>query len=393
MYPNYTKAFLNLEGVFIKKVVQADSFIKIFIQSQPVEQTCPCCGANTKRIHDYRLQEVQDIPLLGKQVILLLRKRRYLCPYCRKRFTEPYSFLPRYHRRTRRLAFYIVSLLRQTFSLKQIAELTGVSVQTVCRLLDTICYPPPDQLPQALSIDEFKGNASTGKYQCILVDPKKRRILDILPDRTQSHLADYWRNIPRKERLKVKFFVCDMWRPYTELAQTFFPNATIIVDKYHFIRQVTWAIENVRKRLQRSMPVSLRKYYKRSRKLILTRYKKLKDENKQACDLMLHYSEDLRLAHRMKEWFYDICQMEAYRQQQREFDDWIANAQSCGIKEFEACAKTYRAWRKEILNAFKYGLTNGPTEGFNNKIKVLKRSSYGIRNFKRFRTRILHCTS
>ena len=141
------------------------------------------------------------------------------------------------------------------------------------------------------------------------------------------------------------------------------------------------------------MPVSLRKYYKRSRKLILTRYKKLKDENKQACDLMLHYSEDLRLAHRMKEWFYDICQMEAYRQQQREFDDWIANAQSCGIKEFEACAKTYRAWRKEILNAFKYGLTNGPTEGFNNKIKVLKRSSYGIRNFKRFRTRILHCTS
>ena len=123
MYPNYTKAFLNLEGVSIKKVVQADSFIKIFIQSQPVEQTCPCCGAKTKRIHDYRLQEVQDIPLLGKQVILLLRKRRYLCPYCRKRFTEPYSFLPSYHRRTRRLAFYIVSLLRQTFSLKQIAEL------------------------------------------------------------------------------------------------------------------------------------------------------------------------------------------------------------------------------------------------------------------------------
>ncbi|MCG4749574.1 ISL3 family transposase, partial [Enterocloster aldenensis] len=66
------------------------------------------------------------------------RKRRYLCPSCRKRFTEPYPFLPIYHRRTRRLAFYIVSLLRQTFSLKQIAELTGVSVQTVCRLLDTI---------------------------------------------------------------------------------------------------------------------------------------------------------------------------------------------------------------------------------------------------------------
>lgn len=48
---------------------------------------------------------------------------------------------------------------------------------------------------------------------------------------------------------------------------------------------------------------SLRKYFKRSRKLILTRCKKLKDENKQACDLILPYSEDLGLAHRMKEWF------------------------------------------------------------------------------------------
>lgn len=43
-----------------------------------------------------------------------------------------------------------------------------------------------------------------------------------------------------------------------------------------------------------------------------------------------------------------------------------------------------------ILNAFKYGFTNGPTEGYNNKIKVLKRLSYGIRNFDRFRTRIIH---
>ena len=183
-----------------------------------------------------------------------------------------------------------------------------------------------------------------------------------------------------------------MWRSYTELAQTFFPNAKIIIDKYHFIRQVTWLIENVRMRIQRSMPASLRKYFKRSRKLILPLYKKLKDENKQACDLMLPYSEYLRLAHRMKERFYDICQIKAYHQQQREFDDWIANALNCGIKEFEDCARTYRTWRNEIPNAFKYGLTNAPTKGFNNKIKVIKSSSYGIWNFKRFRIRILHCT-
>ena len=391
MYPNYSKFFLDLEDVFVKKVVSADCFNKIFIETKPTEQICPCCGNKTKRIHDYRVQQICDIPLLGKKTFLILKKRRYLCS-CGKRFQEPYSFLPKYHRRTKRLAYYVIHLLRNTFSLKQVAELTGVSVQTVSRLLDTLNYDIPLSLPDTLAIDEFKGNAATGKYQCILVDPKKHRILDILPDRTQSHLTGYFREIPKAQRLKVRFFVCDMWKPYVEMAKAFFPNATIIIDKYHFIRQVTWAIENVRKRLQHGMPITLRKYYKRSRSLILTRYHKLKDENKKACDLMLQYSDDLRLAHSMKEWFYDICHMTSYRKQQEEFDDWILNARHCHIPEFEKCAQTYQHWRKEILNAFKYGLTNGPTEGFNNKIKVLKRSSYGIRNFRRFRTRILHCT-
>jgi transposase len=233
-------------------------------------------------------------------------------------------------------------------------------------------------------------NADTGKYQCILVNPKQHYITDILPDRTQSHLSAYFREMNRSARHRVKFFVCDMWQPYVDLAHAYFPNAVVVIDKYHFIRQITWAIENVRKRLQKNMAIPLRKYYKRSRKLILTRYNKLKEENKKACDLMLLYNNDLRKAHMLKEWFYDICHNPKYSIQRTEFFEWIKEAECSGIKEFEGCAKTYRNWSKEILNAFKYGLTNGPTEGFNNRIKVLKRISYGIRNFNRFRTRILH---
>ena len=221
--------------MFFLKTIQVDSLLKVFIETKPSEQTCPCRSYKTKRVHDYRIQEIDDTPFQWKTVTLVLRKRRYLCSSCGKRFLEHYSFLPSYHRRTRRLAFYVISLLRQTFSLKQVSLLTGVSVPAVCRLLDTIHYAPPDKLPEAVSIDKFKGNASTDKYQCILVDPQKHRILDILPNRTQSHLADYWREIPRNERLKVKFFVCDMRLPYVELARVFFPNAKIIVDKYHFI--------------------------------------------------------------------------------------------------------------------------------------------------------------
>ena len=388
MLSNYINKLLDLKDVKVKKIIQADHFVEIHIETEPTLHNCPACGNETKRIHDYRMQKIKDLPFQLKNCYLVLRKRRYICS-CGKRFFESYSFLSRYQQRTRRLTMKTVDLLRDTISIKKVAEMTNLSTNTVIRILDTIGYDCP-KLGDSISIDEFKGNAETGKYQCILVNPKKRTILDILPDRRQPHLSEYFRKISRPERYRVKYFVCDMWQPYVDIAHTYFPNAKIIIDKYHFIRQVTWAIENVRKRLQTSMIPSLRKYYKRSHKLILARYYTLKDANKKACDLMLQYSDDLRLAHQLKEDFYDICQCKQYKKQRLDFWDWIKMAEKCGIPEFEKCAATYRHWSEGILNAFKYSITNGPTEGFNNKIKVIKRTSYGIRNFKRFRTRILH---
>ena len=388
MLPNYIKDFLDLEDVILTKTVHADKYVKFFLDTKPRPHTCPVCGNSTAKIHDYRWQTIKDLPFQLKNCYLVLHKRRYVCS-CGKKFYESYEFLPRYLHRTKRLTWKIADLLRETTSLKSVAKTSNVSVATVCRILDSIHYSCPP-FKEAVSIDEFKGNARTGKYQCILVNPKNHSIMDILPDRTQSHLTDYFRQIDRSQRLRVKYFVCDMWQPYVDLAHTFFPNAKVCIDKYHFIRQITWAMENVRKRLQKTMTITMRKYYKRSHKLLLTRYHKLKEENKKVCDLMLLYNDDLRLAHWLKERFYDLCQDTKYSRQRNDFYDWIKIAESSGLKEFEKCANTYRRWAKEILNAFKYGITNGTTEGFNNKIKVLKRISYGIRSFERFRTRILH---
>ncbi len=388
MHNHCINKLINIKGVIVKNISHGDDFVKIVLETKPKEHICPACGSKTKRIHDYRNQTIKDLPFQMKHCYLLLRKRRYVCS-CGKRFYEEYSFLPKYFQRTNRLTSFIAYSLHETIPITSIAQKANVSTATVHRILDTISFGIPS-LSQTISIDEFKGNAGGQKYQCILVDPVKHSVLDILPSRSQTTLTSYFREIPKKERYKIKFFACDMWQPYTELAKTFFPNATIVIDKYHFIRQTTWAIENVRKRLQKTMPASLRKYYKRSRSLILSRYNNLKDENKKACDLMLLYNDDLRLAHYLKEWFYEICQNNKYSEQRKDFLDWISTAEQSQLPEFESCAKTYRHWCKEILNAFKYGhITNGPTEGFNNKIKVLKRTSYGIRNFNHLRTRIL----
>ena len=388
MHSNCINKLLNLEDVIIKSIKHSDTLITIHLETKPTEQICPTCGSITKKIHDYRLQTIKDVPVQLKPTNLVLKKRRYSCP-CGKHFYEKYTWLPKYQHMTKRLAMYICHQLRDTISYTYIASQTNISVSTVTRIFDRINYVKPS-IPRVLSIDEFKGNAETGKFQCILVDGKKKCILDILPDRTQSHLCSYFRDVPKAQRNRVEFFISDMWEPYRDIAKTFFPNATLIADKYHFIRQVTWAIENVRKRLQRTMSVSLRKYYKHSRRLILGRYDKLRGDRKKECDLMLLYNDDLRKAHYFKEWFYRICEENSYAVLRTEFWDWVSNAEISGIKEFETCARTFRNWSKEILNAFKYGYTNGPTEGYNNKIKVLKRVSYGIVKFNRFRNRILH---
>jgi transposase len=86
---------------------------------------------------------------------------------------------------------------------------------------------------------------------------------------------------------------------------------------------------------------------------------------------MLLYNDDLRTAHQLKEWFYDICQSIKYSYQRMAFWEWVKFAEKSGIPEFENCARTYRNWSEGNLNAFKYGFTNGPTD---TELRILKGS-------------------
>ena len=385
----YIKELLELKEVNITNINIEDNNVYIYIETTPKEHICPCCKTPTSRIHDYRTQKIKDIPFQFKNCFLVLRKRRYVCPNCKKRFSEHYDFLAKYQQRTVRLSFIIINLLSENVSIKHISKELNISTSTILRLLDTISFSSYS-LNNAIAIDEFKGNTSEGKYQCILVEPNNHTILDILPNRTNAQLSSYFSSISRKQRLRVKYFICDMWQPYVDIAKVYFPNAEIIIDKYHFRRQLTWAIDNVRKRLQKTMPCDIRKYYKRSKSIIHKPYRLLSKADKERCDLMLLYNDDLRTIHYLKEWFDKFKYMKNFSTVRKEFFEWIKTAESCGIPELETLAKTYRRWSKGILNAYRYNYSNAITEGFNNKIKVLKRVSYGIKNFTHLRTRILH---
>lgn len=391
LYKHFTEKLLGLQDVDIEKIEEIDNSIHIHCRLEQKMHKCPCCGKSTDKVHDYREQIVKDIPAFGKNIFIHLKKRRYRCS-CGKRFAENVSFLPRYHRMTNRLPLYIIDKLRNEVSFSNVAREVNLSVSTVIRVFDLVSYSPKE-LPATLSIDEFKGNTNGEKYQCILADPVNKVVLDILPKRYEHYLTEYFNRFDKSNRDKVKFFVSDMWKPYSDISSVWFKSATQIVDKYHWIRQIIWAFEAVRKQEQKKFSKSHRKYFKNSRNLLNKRFNYLSDEQKQQVNIMLYASPILSTAHFYKEDFFRILDCKDRVSAKDTMSDWINSALDCGIPQFEKCAKTMLNWLTGILNSFSSHITNGFIEGCNNKIKVLKRNAYGYKNFKRFRNRILHMFS
>lgn len=391
LYKHFTRNLLGLQDFEIEKTEEINNTIHIFGQMIRKPHKCPCCSAITDKVYDYREQIIKDAPAFGKMICIHLRKRRYRCS-CGKRFAEHNTFLPRYHRLTNRLSAYVIDKLRTEISFSNVAREVNLSVSKVIRIFDLVSYPKA-KLPTALSIDEFKGNTNGEKYQCILTDPVNKTVLDILPKRYESYLTQYFNKYPSEQRNQVEYFVSDMWKPYSNISSVWFKNATQIVDKYHWIRQVIWAFEAVRKEEQKKFSKSHRRYFKKSRQLLIKRFDKLSNEQKQQVNIMLYTSPVLSSAYFYKEDFLKILDCNDRISAKKAMSDWINSALDSGIPKMEKCAKTMTNWLTGILNSFTSDITNGFTEGCNNKIKVLKRNAYGYRNFSRFRNRILHMFS
>ena len=101
------------------------------------------------------------------------------------------------------------------------------------------------------------------------------------------------------------------------------------------------------------------------------------------------FSPILKYAYDLKNEFLKIKTLNIFEEKEQAFRKWLNKAESSTIKEFKKCISTLREWHKYISNYFKFNFSNGPTEGKNNLIKVLKRISFGFRNFNNFRNRIL----
>ena len=389
MHTNNITKVVNIKGLNITKFQETDDEIIFYGNLFNHRKDCPKCHSTKIEVHDYRIQKIRDIPIRDKKTIIAFKRKRFKCKCCGKNFETKAKFVSSKCQITNRLKFRILNSCRHMISLKTIAENNFVSTNTVSRILKSIEIKRL-KLGKVLNIDEFKGDCNGIKYQSILSNSNTKEIVDILPSRFYEDLKTYFDKIDKEELSNVKVFVSDMSTTFRSVHNKYFSRSTHVIDRYHFIRQITWALENVRKNEQISMSKSMRIYFKRSKSLLSKPQVKLTTDEKEKLITMLGKNEKIRLAYLLKESFYSyVLTSENSKEAKEKLKAWINYAKDCKMKEFNVCIRAYTNWFNEICNSFDYEYSNGYVEGCNNKTKILKRISYGCPNFTTLKNRRL----
>ena len=180
---NIIISLLQIPGAILKS-----SGPSSFLLTLPLKpHSCPCCKTSTSLVHGYYSQPVKSALFIDMGASLVYRKRRYICPNCRKTFYEDNSFISRYQRMTRSTIEKIVYEHGRLQSSSDIARRYGISPATAHRIFNQISVENR-RLSSVISIDEFKGDAGGRKFQVVINDLVNRQCLNILSDRSKEVL-------------------------------------------------------------------------------------------------------------------------------------------------------------------------------------------------------------
>lgn len=292
---------LNLQGVLVKKQIFSKDSIHLYIQCPVKIHVCPCCSHETSRVHDYYTRTFKHIMIGNKSSCIHYKQRRYVCLTCGKKFPENNSFIQRFYKHSNEVVNNIFDQLTDIKNLKQIGKDNNMSAQNVCRLMNTFMpvFHNISSLPEAIGIDEFKGNAGGNKFQVVITNLKTHKVIEVIYARSEDALYHFFTSLSNVK--DVKFVAMDLSLFFKSIIQLVFPNAKIIADTFHYTRLMHWALDNVRKEVQHHLPKDMRIYFKHSKYVLHKRVDDLDMEQYQQLCRMLDYDENLR-------WAYSIVQ-------------------------------------------------------------------------------------
>lgn len=401
---------LKLDTAHFKNVIenQGDKVIVHLIQSYPLR--CPRCGQLMLK-NGFKTVNVLGPSLHYQSTIWSIRKQKYLCnpsSDCPSTITEMAKVKDIRYRQhiSQAIKQRVMMQLTTNESQIDIAKELGISDWTVRRVicnLDQFFKPNYHWLPRHIAFDDFKsGRFAPSEMSMILMDIENHRTLDIILSRRNRYLRNYFLRYDRAARLSVRTVTFDLYTPYRHLIHELFPHALIIADHFHVVAQAYRALNQIRiKAINQAGNGSHQwRALKHFWKLILNPAGLLKYDNywsrrnfgyAQLTDVevihrLLAFDDDLKQAYR----YYQDLIIAINHRSKDELNHLLALKWTQLPQLLQKVQRTLRSHHDEIIISFKYGdYTNGPVEGTNNKIKVIKRTAYGFRNFFNFRARIL----
>lgn len=366
---------------------------------------CPCCGCineNTIIKKGTRNSLIKINKHAELNTYLDLTKQRYKCKNCNKKFYATTLEVDYRCHISNQVKLAILNCAKEMMCKSLIARLYNVSDNTVQSIFDTVFYNDTvykDFLPKAICIDEFTFKKKT--YAFNICNAKNGKTIDLVLDRTTNNLDKYFSHYTEKARKRVKFVVMDMYSPYIDLIKKWFPNAKIIIDLFHIVQLLTKSLNKTRINVMNENKDDRNKLKRYWRFILKSRFDlDTSTWNKFRCFKNLMTEIDVVNYLLSKDKFfensYDLYQDILYHLQHRNYEGFnkVVNKEYKDIsKQIQTTLNTLKKYSKYIKNTLEYSYSNGVMERNNNTCKLIKRISFGFKNFRNMKSRIMIITN
>jgi len=299
-------------------------------------------------------------------------------------------------RYTRRFHQHILDLSRR-MTIKDVAEHLKISWDTVkdiqkIRLKSRYARPNIKKLKR-IAIDEIYMGKKQGYLTVVLDLEHEGAIVHVGEGKSGNALVSFWKRLARA-KVKLDAVATDMGSAFIKSARDKQPEAVNVVDHFHVIKLYNEKLTKLRRDLQRDAETEEAKtVLKGTRWLLMLNDKNLAKKPESARDKLqkaLELNEPLSKAYYLKEALSMLWKHDNKESARKALIEWINMAHESGIAVLKSFAKTLGRLKDAVLAFYDFdGLSSGPMEGTNNKIKTLHKIAYGYRDIEFFKLKIL----
>lgn len=395
---------LELPDVEILKVSRnSQGNYVIELRSTKKTGVCRKCGKEIRHFKGYdEWITIRHLPILGREVYLKIRPRRYQCLECDNEPTTSERFPWRVPGKSHTKAYrdHVLRCLINS-SIEDVCLKENLGEKHVEAMLSGSHFGenPLDHIPYigTLGLDEIALKKGHRDFVVIVSSHYEGRtqLLGILPDRKKETVCKFLRRIPDALKATIDEVATDMYEGYLNAAkETLGQSVEIVVDRFHVAQAYRKSADIIRKQEQKRLKKELTEDDYKQLKGLLWAFRKNPDKLTETDNLVLEkafdYSSDLKEVYQLRNAMTDIFE-ESYTKQEAitAFKEWEEKVIQSGLNCYDSFIKTLNSFQSPIANYFNNRCNSGFVEGFNNKIKVIKRRCYGIFNIKHLRQRVL----